>query len=53
MPLSIEEIENTTHKSVCASPFTKIHSCPLGYDYEILKNKASNLASKLDDITYD
>jgi hypothetical protein len=53
MPSSIKEIENTTHKSVRASPFTKIHGRPSQHNYEILKNKAYNLASKLDDITYD
>jgi hypothetical protein len=53
MPFSIKEIENMTHKSVCASPFTKIHGHPPQHNYEILKNKASDLASELDDITYD
>jgi hypothetical protein len=42
-----------TNKSVRLSPFTKIHGCPPRHNYEILKNKASDLASELDDITYD
>ncbi len=42
-----------THKSVRASPFTKIHCRPSQHNYEILKNKASDLASEPDDITYD
>jgi hypothetical protein len=53
MPSSIKDIENTAHKSVCASPFMKIDGRLSIHDYEILKNEAPDLASELDDITYD
>ena len=53
MPSTIKTLENTTYDTVRFSSFTKIHSHPTRSDYENLKKEASDLASELDDITYD
>ncbi len=53
MPSTTKSIEAETYKSVRALPFTKMHGRPSRSDYETLKKKASNLASELEDITYD
>jgi hypothetical protein len=53
MPLTINTLKNTTYDTVCFSAFTKIHSCPTQSDYKNLKKEALDLASKVDDITYD
>ncbi len=53
MPSTIKTLEQTTYDTVCSSSFTKIHGRPTQSDYENLKKEASDLASKLDDITYD
>ncbi len=39
-------------ESVRASPFTRVHSRPTRCNYETLKEEASALASKVEDITY-
>jgi len=53
MPSTIKTLENTTYDTVRSSSFTKIHGRPTRSDYENLKKEASDLASELDDITYD
>jgi hypothetical protein len=53
MPLAIKTSEQTTYKTVRSTSFTKIHGHPTRSDYKNLKKEVSNLASKLDDITYD
>jgi hypothetical protein len=53
MPSTIKTLENTTYDTVRFSSFTKIHGRPTRSDYENLKKEASDLASELDDITYD
>ncbi len=53
MPLTLKTLENTTYDTVRFSAFTKIHGRPTRSDYENLKKEASDLASELDDITYD
>ena len=53
MPSTIKTLENTTYNMVRSSSFTKIHGRPTRSDYKNLKKEASDLASKLDDITYD
>ncbi len=50
MPSTIKTLEQTTFRS---SSFTKIHGCPTQSNYKNLKKEASDLASELDDITYD
>ncbi len=52
MPLAIKTLEQTTYETVCSTSFTKIHCGPTRSNYENLKKEASNLASKLNDITY-
>jgi hypothetical protein len=53
MPSNIKILENTTYDTVRFLAFTKIHGRPTRSDYENLKKEASDLASELDDITYD
>ncbi len=53
MPSTIKTIEQTIYDTVCSSSLTKIHGRPTQSDYENLKKEASDLASILDDITYD
>jgi hypothetical protein len=53
MPSTTKSIEAETYKAVLATPFTKIHGCPTRNNYENLKKEASDLASELEDITYD
>jgi hypothetical protein len=45
--------QKTTYDTVRFSAFSKIHGPPTQSDYKNLKKEASDLASKLDDITYD
>ena len=52
MSSTIKTLENTTYDTVRFSSFTKIHGRPKRSNYENLKKEASDLASKLDDITY-
>ncbi len=53
MPSTIKTLEQMTYDTVCSSSFTKMHSCPTQSNYKNLKKEASDLLSKLDDITYD
>jgi hypothetical protein len=46
-------VEMTAYNTVQANPFTQIHGRPTRKDYETLKKKASNLASKVEDIRYN
>jgi hypothetical protein len=50
--LSTKTLEQTTYDTVCLSSFTKIHGRPICSDYKNVMKIASDLASKLDDITY-
>jgi hypothetical protein len=53
MPSTIKTHENMTYDTVCFLSFTKIHGRPTKSNYEILKKEAPDLASELDDITYN
>jgi hypothetical protein len=53
MPSTSKSIEAETYETVQATPFTKIHGRPTRNNYENLKKEASDLASELEDITYD
>ncbi len=53
MPPTIKTLEQMTYDTVCSSSFTKIHGRPAQSNYVKLKKEASDLASELDDITYD
>jgi hypothetical protein len=45
--------ETTAYNTIWANPFTRIHGRLMRKDYETLKKEASNLASKVEDITYN
>jgi hypothetical protein len=49
---SATQAETTTFNEVCTTPFTRVHGRPTRKDYTILKEDASTLASKIEDITY-
>jgi hypothetical protein len=53
MPSDIKTLKQTTYETVRSTSFTKIHGCPTRSNYKNLKKEASDLASELDDITYD
>jgi hypothetical protein len=53
MPSTINTLEQTTYDTVRSSSFTKIHGRPTQRNFKNLKKEASDLASELDDITYD
>ena len=42
----------TAFENVRATPFTRIHGRPSQSDYEILKQEAATIVSKVEDITY-
>ncbi len=52
MPFTAKQAETTAQEAVCITPFTRVHGCPKRKDYETLKDEASALASKVEDITY-
>jgi hypothetical protein len=52
MPSSAKQAETTAFNVVRATPFTRVHGRPTRKDYEILKEDASALASKVEGITY-
>ena len=53
MPSNTKSIEAEAFEAVRATPFTKLHGRPSRNDYETLKKEASDLASELEDITYE
>ena len=53
MPSTIKTLKNMTYDTVRFLSFIKIHGRPTRSDYKNLKKEASDLASELDDITYD
>ena len=53
MPSTTKSIEAEAFEAVRSTPFTKIHGRPSRNDYKTLKKEASDLASELEDITYD
>jgi hypothetical protein len=52
MPSSAKQAKTTTFDAVPATPFTRVHGRLTRQDYETLKEDASALASKVEDITY-
>jgi hypothetical protein len=52
MPSTAKQAETTALESVCAIPFTRVHGRPTCRNYETLKEEASALVSKVEDITY-
>ena len=49
---SAKAAETTSYDGVRAIPFTRIHGRPTRQDYELLKKEASDLASKVENITF-
>ena len=45
--------ETTAYDTVCVRPFTRIHGRLTRNDYKTLKKEASDLASEVEDITFD
>ncbi len=52
MPSTAKQAKTTALESVCAIPFTRVHGRPNHRNYKTLKEEASALASKVEDITY-
>ncbi len=52
MPSASKHAETTAYENARSNPLTRVHGRPMRSDYEILKAKASALASKVEDITY-
>ena len=50
---STKSAETASYKAVHAVPFTRIHGQPTRQDYETLKKEASDLASEVDNLTFD
>ena len=50
---SAKSAETASYKAVRAVPFTHIHGRPTCHDYETLKKEASDLASEVDNLTFD
>ena len=49
---STKAAETTSYDAVCTAPFTRIHGHPTRHDYKTLKKEASDLASKVDNLTF-
>ncbi len=49
---SAETAETMSYNAVCTTPFTRIHGYPTRHDYKTLKKVASDLASKVDNLTF-
>jgi hypothetical protein len=52
MPSTAKQAKTTAFESVRATPFTRVHGRPTRRNYDILKEEACVLASKVKDITY-
>ncbi len=52
MPSTAKQAETTAFEAAQATPFTRVHGRPTRKDYKLLKEEASALASKVEDITY-
>jgi hypothetical protein len=52
MPSTAKQAKTTALESAHAIPFTRVHGRPTRRNYKTLKEEASALASKVEDITY-
>jgi hypothetical protein len=52
MPSTAKQAKTTAFKSIRATSFTRVHRRPTHCNYNILKEEACALASKVEDITY-
>jgi hypothetical protein len=50
---SAKQAKQTSYDAAQAVPFSRIHGRPTRHHYKELKKEAANLASKVDDITFD
>ena len=50
---SAKSAETASYEAVRAVPFTRLHGRPTRHDYETLKKEASDLASEVDNLTFD
>ena len=50
---SAKTAETAAYEAVRAVPFTRIRGRPTRHDYETLKKEASDLASEVDNLTFD
>jgi hypothetical protein len=53
MPSTARAAETTAFENARSTPFTRINGRPSWSCYEILKQEAATIASKVEDITYD
>jgi hypothetical protein len=51
-PSSAKAAETTSYDTVRVTPFTRIHGRPTRHDYKSLKKETSDLASKVNNITF-
>ena len=51
--VSAKTAETTAYKAVRATPFTHIHGRPTRHEYETLKKEASDLASEVENLTFE
>ncbi len=49
---SAKTVETTSNDAVRTAPFTRIHWRPTRHDYKTLKKEASDLESKVDNLTF-
>jgi hypothetical protein len=52
MPYTAKQAETTALESIRTIPFTRVHGRPTHHNYKTLKEEASALASKVEDISY-
>ncbi len=52
MPFTAKQTKTTAFEAARAIPFTRKHGRPTRHNYKTLKEEASTLASKVEDITY-
>jgi hypothetical protein len=52
MPSTVQATKTTAFDLVQTTPFTRIHGRPSWSDYKILKQEATTVTSKVEDITY-
>jgi hypothetical protein len=52
MPSTVKQAKTTALEFVHVIPFTRVHGRPTRRNYETLKEEASDLASKVEGITY-
>ena len=52
MPSTAKQAKTTAYENLCSTPLTRVHGRLTCSNYDILKAKASALASKVEDITF-